>query len=425
MSANVTPLSSAPDLAHERAIRALAQRLAGHREEVAQRVVERLRQETVEHGDPLDRCVLDEEFCIAVENVDALVASLESGQPVPEDHVQRSREVAARRAHQGVSLESFLRAGRVWGKACWAVALTLAQTDDPREREAALELAGRISDLADRIATAGTGGFLDEIAGRGLLRCDLLDALLTGKGDADHTLRLARRLRLQLAGSYIVIVVRGENMQPAAARDQPPYVRRTVDHIVEETRNLMRPATGSLLIGLRNGDLIIAFPATEAADLTTVRSHCEALARDLGVGVSIGISGWHTGRPAIAMAFVEAMEAVKIAEAAGIRGRAVGIEDVLVDCMVHSSVSAQRILKETLQPLITYDASRKASLIKTLRTYVGTRLNITKSAAALFVNPNTVVYRLQRIREVCGRDPYDPDDLLVLSLALKAADLRA
>src|ERR1700756_663007 len=127
MSANVTPLSSAPDLAHERAIRALAQRLAGHKEEVAQRVVEWLRQETVEHGDPLDRCVLDEEFRIAVGNVDALVGSRERGQPVPEDHVQRSREVAAQRAHQGVSLESFLRAGRVWGRACWAVALTLAQ----------------------------------------------------------------------------------------------------------------------------------------------------------------------------------------------------------------------------------------------------------------------------------------------------------
>jgi DNA-binding PucR family transcriptional regulator len=52
-------------------------------------------------------------------------------------------------------------------------------------------------------------------------------------------------------------------------------------------------------------------------------------------------------------------------------------------------------------------------------------LNVTKSAAALFVNPNTVVYRLRRIKELCGRDPHDPDDLLVLSLALKLADLRS
>jgi DNA-binding PucR family transcriptional regulator len=34
-----------------------------------------------------------------------------------------------------------------------------------------------------------------------------------------------------------------------------------------------------------------------------------------------------------------------------------------------------------------------------------------------------VVYRLRRIKVVCGRDPHDPDDLLVLSLAMRLADL--
>jgi DNA-binding PucR family transcriptional regulator len=51
-------------------------------------------------------------------------------------------------------------------------------------------------------------------------------------------------------------------------------------------------------------------------------------------------------------------------------------------------------------------------------------LNVTKSAEVLFVNPNTIVYRLRRIKELTGRDPHDPDDLLVLSLAMKLADLH-
>jgi DNA-binding PucR family transcriptional regulator len=29
------------------------------------------------------------------------------------------------------------------------------------------------------------------------------------------------------------------------------------------------------------------------------------------------------------------------------------------------------------------------------------------------IHPNTVVYRLRRIRELTGRDPHDPDDLLL------------
>lgn len=413
------------DAPREGAIRVLAQRLAGQREELAQRMVECWRQEIVDYRAPSDERVLDEEFGFAVENVDMLVASLETGTRVPEVHFERAREIAARRVHQGVALESFLHAGRLWERVCLEMVLSVARTDAPHEREAALETARRIADLADRVATACTGAFLDEIADRGLLRRDLLDALLTGKGDDDHTLRLARMLHLRLAASYVVVVLRGEDVALPATREQPLAARRTLDHIVEETRRHMRPSAGSPLIGMRNGDLIVLFPTAEPADLDTVRQSCEALAAALREDVSIGMSGWHEGRASIAIALVEAMDAVKLAASTGIRGRPIGIDEVLVDSMLDSSVSAQRILKETLQPLVNYDASRKAALIDTLRAYVGAHLNITKSAATLFVNPNTVVYRLRRIKEVCGRDPHDPDDLLVLSLALKLADLRS
>lgn len=425
MSDNVTSLSAARDGARERAIRALAARLARQKEELARRVVERWRQEIVDYRAPSDTRLLEDEFGFAVENVDALVESLESGMPVPEDHFERARGIAARRVHQGVSLESFLRAGRLWDRLCWEMVLSLARIEVPHEREAALEIAGRISLLADGVATAATGAFLDENSGRGLLRHDLLEALLTGQGDDSHPLRLARMLHLRLAASYVVVVVRGEGVEPPAVREQSPTVRRTLDRIVEETRRHVRPAAGSLLAGMRHRDLVVLFPSAGAAELNTVRKGCEALAGALDGEVSIGMSGWREGLASVATAFVEAMDAVKIADTRGIRGRAVGVDEVLVDSMLDSSASAQRILRETVQPLVDYDASRNASLIRTLRTYVGTRGNVTKSAEALFINPNTVVYRLRRIREVCGRDPHDADDLLVLSLALKLAELRS
>jgi sugar diacid utilization regulator len=420
--ASVSPLR---DGARERALRALGERLALQKEELARRVVECWRREIVDYRSPSDLRLLEDEFGFAVQNVDVLVASLESGRPVGEDHFERSREIGARRVRQGVAMESFLHAGRLWERVCLEMVLSVARTDVPHEREAALEIAGRIAHLADRVATAATGGFLDEIADRGLLRHDLLDALLTANGDGCHTLRLARMLHLRLAASYVVLVLRGEGVAPPAAPEQTPAARRTLDRIVEETRRRLRPSAGSLLVGMRNGDVIVLFPATGPCDLETVKHDCEELGAALGADVSIGMSGWHEGRPAIATAFVEALEAVKIAASTGIRGRAVGLDEVLIDSMLDSSLSAQRILKDTLQPLVNYDTARKASLINTLRAYVAASLNITKSAAVLFVNPNTVVYRLRRIKEVCGRDPHDPNDLLVLALALKLADLRS
>jgi sugar diacid utilization regulator len=423
MSDDVVSLSAARNGAHEGAMRALAARLSRRKEEVARRVVECWCREIVDYRSASDRRVLEEASGHAGANVDALVASLASGRPVPEDHFERSREIAARRVHQGIALESFLRAGRVWSRVCWETVLSLARTNVPHEREAALEVAGRISRLVDRVETAATDGFLDEVAGRGLLRHDLLEALLAGKGDANDTLRLARRSQLRLAPSYVVVVVRGEAVELPAARKESPDARRTLDRIVDETRRHLRPSAGSLLAGLRKGDLVVLFPTEVPADLDAVRKDCEELAQVLGAQVSIGMSGWHEGRAAIATAFVEAMDAVKIADCKAIRGRAVGVDEVLVDSLLDSSGSAQRILKETLRPLVTYDTCRKGALIETLRAYLGTRMSIAKSAAALFVHPNTVVYRLRRIKDVCGRDPDDPEDLLVLSLALKQADL--
>jgi DNA-binding PucR family transcriptional regulator len=41
------------------------------------------------------------------------------------------------------------------------------------------------------------------------------------------------------------------------------------------------------------------------------------------------------------------------------------------------------------------------------------------------VHPNTISYRLRRIKELTGRDPHVPDDLLLLQLGLKLTGLSA
>jgi DNA-binding PucR family transcriptional regulator len=78
-----------------------------------------------------------------------------------------------------------------------------------------------------------------------------------------------------------------------------------------------------------------------------------------------------------------------------------------------------------MQSMVDYDRQHSADLVATLKAYVETRFNLTKSAALLSVHPNTVVYRLGRVYELAGRDPRNVEDLLVLWLGLKVLDLRA
>jgi DNA-binding PucR family transcriptional regulator len=123
------------------------------------------------------------------------------------------------------------------------------------------------------------------------------------------------------------------------------------------------------------------------------------------------------------LAYAEAKEAAHIAAAGGVTGRAVSLDEVLIDHIARSTPHVGRILDETLHPLIEYDLRHRTALVETVRTYVETGFNLRRSAEVLHVHPNTVMYRLRRVRELSGRDPHDPDDLLMLFLAMKLAQL--
>jgi DNA-binding PucR family transcriptional regulator len=107
----------------------------------------------------------------------------------------------------------------------------------------------------------------------------------------------------------------------------------------------------------------------------------------------------------------------------GDSGGALTFDEVLIDHIVRSSPAIERALSETLRPLVEYDLARHTNLVETLRAFVDAGFNITKSAAALNAHPNTVAYRLRRIKQLTGREVHDLNDLLVLVLSLKHAAL--
>jgi DNA-binding PucR family transcriptional regulator len=181
-----------------------------------------------------------------------------------------------------------------------------------------------------------------------------------------------------------------------------------------------------VLVGVRDGEVVALYPVAEAAAVDSVRLECAELAVALVAdGVAIGMSGWHTGVPAIAIGYEEARAAERLAEGTGRSGRALAFDEVLIDHIVRSSPVIERALDETLRPLVAYDRARHTDLVATLGAYVEAGFNVTKSAAALHVHPNSVVYRLRRIKQLTGHDVHDPNQLLVLILSVKRAALTS
>jgi sugar diacid utilization regulator len=82
-----------------------------------------------------------------------------------------------------------------------------------------------------------------------------------------------------------------------------------------------------------------------------------------------------------------------------------------------------RFADRTLAPLREYDARKDFSLVETLRTYLDEGMSTSRTAAALYLHPNTVGLRLKRIEELTGVSLSQPEDLLQLKAALMAEDV--
>jgi hypothetical protein len=394
------------------AIVAIANRLIGHEDRVVRRIVACCLSEVVDYQAGGTFLSADA-AALARDNLEMFLANLVQAEPLSNGQLDRTRQAAARRVHQGVSLESLLHATRIWGRGTWE-ALRAAITDSPQEAVAALEIAGRLMADVDLISTVASDAYLKEVQGLSddghVLPRDVLDGILGMDPDPDQALRQARRAGVRLAENYVALSIHG--------------TRSLVPWVVETARHRLRPPGASLLIGARDAEVVALYPVSGPGTLHAAKDEAGALARAVAArGVSVGLSGSHAGPGGIALAYAEAKQAAHLATLGGITGRAVSLDEVLIDHIARSTPHVGRILDETLHPLVEYDLRHRTALVDTVRTYVETGFNLRRSAEVLHVHPNTVMYRLGRVRTLSGRDPHNPDDLLMLFLAMKLAEL--
>ncbi len=88
--------------------------------------------------------------------------------------------------------------------------------------------------------------------------------------------------------------------------------------------------------------------------------------------------------------------------------------------LLRESPELWEFYRATLAPLADYDRTQDAELLKTLDAFFTHLGNLTRTAEALHVHRNTLLYRLGRIAEISGLDLDNAEDRLALWIALKA-----
>ena len=88
-------------------------------------------------------------------------------------------------------------------------------------------------------------------------------------------------------------------------------------------------------------------------------------------------------------------------------------------CSFEDRKALTAFIPESLKKLKEYDKDKNNELIDTFEMYLKCNLNAVKTAEELFVHYKTVLYRLNRIKEITNLDIDDRDKMLELEVGLK------
>jgi DNA-binding PucR family transcriptional regulator len=165
-------------------------------------------------------------------------------------------------------------------------------------------------------------------------------------------------------------------------------------------------------------------PTGRAAAVERLRTACEPLGRE--EGLVVGLSDVDRGAASARRRMREAADAARIGRSLAAEGGAVSYEQLgAYRYLVHLELdeAPHDRYRQAVEELIEYDRRRGARLVETLEQFLADRGGVTASARTLYVHPNTVRQRLERIERVAGLD-LRSEDLLSLELALKLARLH-
>jgi hypothetical protein len=76
--------------------------------------------------------------------------------------------------------------------------------------------------------------------------------------------------------------------------------------------------------------------------------------------------------------------------------------------------------EDTIATVVRYDEQYATDLLGTLEAYLAQNCNMNATAQAIYAHRHTVSYRLERVRELTGLDPFTSEDRERLGLGLKA-----
>lgn len=252
------------------------------------------------------------------------------------------------------------------------------------------------------------------------LRGDFFEQLLTGADDSAAFAEQARQLNFRLDRPHQVLLVHGASEAGGNARPLIDAVEEWLGDRGAHALTVWRDE--GLVLVIESGDTAVGKRLASA--MVEDLSHP---ARRLLIGVGDAFEPAE-GRPVgVRRSYEEASEAVRIGIAMGRREGVVAFSDLGLLHWLYNLPPEQRADNTFLQhihTLASYDSEHETELVQTLEAYLDRGGSLVETAEALYIHRNTLLYRIDRIEELCSLDLRDPLQRLNLHAAIKSYRLH-
>lgn len=265
----------------------------------------------------------------------------------------------------------------------------------------------------------------DLVAQQAAARREFVDDLLIGGSQAlSGFVERAGLFGLNLAGPHAAVVVRADR----------PFTDSSSLTADLERSILGAKGDADALVTTKDGCLVVIFAAPDRPAVDGVISALTArlpgaapgvrLSREARVGEwRMGVGQPHQGPDGVRLSYSQALEALELGARLGTGERVLDAADLLLyRVLVRDEIAMRELMDAVLTPLAQARGGAEP-LLNTLEAYFAAGGNASRAARSLHLSVRAMTYRLDKIRELTGRDPADPMQRFELQTAVAGARL--
>ncbi|TMD26906.1 MAG: hypothetical protein E6I92_08165 [Chloroflexi bacterium] len=354
--------------------------------------------------------------------LDLFMATAREARPATQEELRRVAQLGILQARSSQSVEPILSAYRMAARVAWDEILRAWRGHPEATPEALMLVANYVFAALDQVAAEVTKTYLharEQHMQRGTrAHARLFHALISDNFDSELELqRQALALNTPLAASgYVAIVCK----LVVGNRDG----ERGGQALAEVTASLDMPR-GALVHATDPSTLVILWPAESLSDVELAKQFLVRLQEEAGqrsgtlrARVRAGVGSYHPGLHGISRSFLEAQQAIEAGRKLRPDSLVHGHDDVIPHLVLAQNPRlAERFVNHSLGRLMDPKVRNRGQLLETLDAYLA-KGSVKGAATALGLHRHTVLYRLEKLKELLGGDLDAPATRLRLQLAL-------